>query len=62
MYSENYSCGPEPLETKRFKGYTEVEGSRAECGFYLKELWEMGVQNSATNGVLFVSAFSRKFS
>eukprot|EP00354_Favella_ehrenbergii_P001779 CAMPEP_0170463890 /NCGR_PEP_ID=MMETSP0123-20130129/8826_1 /TAXON_ID=182087 /ORGANISM="Favella ehrenbergii, Strain Fehren 1" /LENGTH=158 /DNA_ID=CAMNT_0010729423 /DNA_START=199 /DNA_END=672 /DNA_ORIENTATION=+ len=60
-YYSEASCGTKVLGTVDGGTYKGVKGQKPECGFYLKNLGEMGVQNSNTQGVFFISAFSRKF-
>ena len=60
-YYASSSCGTNLLNSIDGGSYLLVKGEKVDCGFYLKDLDEMGVQNSITNGVSFSVAFSRKF-
>ncbi len=60
-YYGEATCGPQILGEIDGFAFSGVEAEKKECGFYLKSLEEMGVQNSSTNGVFFITAFSRKF-
>ena len=60
-YYSSASCGVKVLGTVDGGTYSGVKAEKENCGFYLKSLEEMGIQNSSTDGVFFITAFSRKF-
>ena len=60
-YLSEATCGPQVLGTIDGISYSGVGGEKGDCGFYQKHLEEMGVQNSDSKGVFFITAFTRKF-
>lgn len=55
------SCGPEILGEIDGVSYAEVNAVKLPCGFYEEDLKEFYIMNSTRKGVLFNTAFQRRF-
>ena len=60
-FSATTSCGPEKLGLIDGFSFREVNSKKLNCGFWEEDLKEYYIMNSTRKGVLFNSAFQRRF-